>query len=657
MMRPTCLGLAFLIAPLAVGSTARAAAPRQDVFDLSIEELVEIVYTSSRRPQQASQAAAKVYVISEQTIRSSGAQSLDQILRRVPGLQVRTWLWGFTNTSIRGLLGGSPINERLLWLVDGVPINDVRDGGIWTDLTVFPLQLVSRIEVMPGPQSSMYGSNAFQGVINIITKEPGAVRSGGEYSLSFGRDNTTLNSAAVPSYSGPFESLLSVNYSATDEHRLVSDHSGKQVWWVRGRSDLGQTRFNYGGRSAHLKYPSIFSSPYQRYAEHRDEIYFNVRHEQALGERAQLHLQPSLHHWHDQFWNFGDVPGLQYAQDSFRLSALVQFHARLRASDRLTLGAVLHREQYQGDDFQPGRQDLRVTKKELYGEYEAALGDRVRVLLGANVNDSGRFANDENVAFLHPRLSLLLRLTDTLGLRGVYATGYRPPSWWHLFINTVDAEGNPELRAEELRGGELGLDYELPAGRASAYFFLQRVSDGILEVYDPTLADPEYLQYGIFGKFRPIQAAGEFKISGLDLQAESEVLGDRCLLGGAYSYLRSRQPDGRQTPYDAEHKLQFSTLFRPTERLSMSYGVHFVGETVDAELEYAPIDPEDPDAGLIGRRPVDSYLIHELSLGYSFAGGLGLRLSVWDLGQESYEQYLGSEQHGNLWLATLSYAR
>ncbi len=657
MSRSAWIGLAILTALCGTARADWAQNPNQDLFDLSIEELMDVVYTSSRRAQEASQAAAKVYVISEETIRHSGAQSLDQILRRVPGLQVRTWLWGFTNTSIRGLLGGSPINERLLWLVDGVQINDVRDGGIWIDLTVFPLDLISRIEVMPGPQSSMYGGNAFQGVINIITKEARDVSAGGEYSLGAGRDNTILVSAAVPTSNGPLESLLSASYTSTDEHRLVSDHSGKDTWWMRGRSDVGATHVSYGGRTAEINYPSIFANPYELYAEHRDELYFNARHELDLGERAQLHFQPSFHHWRDRFWNFGDVPGLQYSQSSFRLSGLIQFHAQVRESDRLTLGAVVHREEYAGDDFRASKQDLRVTKKELYGEYEAGLGQRLRVLLGANIRDAGEFANDENVALVHPRVSVLLRLTKTLGLRGVYSTGYRSPSWWHLFVDTVDAEGNPGLHAEELRGLELGLDYELPAGRASAYCFSQRVKDGILEVYDPTLADPDYSQYGIFGKFRPIQATGEFNISGLDLQAESELLGDRLTAAGAYSYLRSRQPDARKTPYDAEHKFSIFTHAKPNEHITIGYGLHFVGETVDAELEYAPVDPGNPDSGLIGRRPVDAYRIHELTLSYTFAKGVGLSLSAWDLGHDSYEQYLGSEQGGNLWLATLRYGQ
>jgi len=646
-----CICLAMTTGPI------WASENESDIFAMSIEELTQVVYTSSRHAQKATQAAAKIYVITREMIENSGATSLDQTLRRVPGFQVRNWLWGFTNTSVRGLLGGSPINERMLWLIDGVPINDVRDGGIWTDLTVFPLDMIARIEVMPGPQSSMYGSGAFQGVINIITLRPSDVAEGGEFSAAYGRHNTSIGTVSVPATNGKTASLLSASYIRTDEHQIVSKHSGKQSLWVRGKTEHGPFAINYGGRVAKMAYPSIFASEYSLYSEHREELYINAAWEFDLADDLYLTIQPSFHRWHDHFFDFGDVPGLQYKQDSFRAGGLAHLHGRVRKDDRITLGVSVFEDDYDGNDFAPERQVLNVTKLECFGEYELKITERLRTIAGASVHNNPGFDTDNDASLIHPRASVLVGLTDRLSFRGVYSTAYRTPSWWHRYINTVDAQGNPDLFAETLTGFEFGLEQILPSGSISATFFSQKVTDGILEIYDPSLADPDYLQYGIFGKFNPIQPEGEFKLEGVDISTSQNIIENRFSISGSYSYLDSKKPDGKRTPYDARNKFNIFTHLRATDRILIDYGAHYVGETIDAELEFAPVDPEHPEAGTIGLRPVDAYTIHELSLTYRSILGLDAKFSFWGLGLNKYEQYLGSEQRGNLWLFTVRYSR
>lgn len=653
-MRSSVVGVAILMLGLAP-EPARAQERAADVFDLPVEQLAQVVFTSSRREQKASTAAAKVYVITEAMIQESGAFSLDQVLRGVPGFQVRTWLWGFTNTSVRGLLGGSPINERMLWLVDGVAINDVRDAGIWTDLTVFPIDMISRIEVMPGPHSSIYGDNAFQGVVNIITKSPQEVNEKGECSFAYGRDNTIISTVSMPVRTGGTESLLSVNHTTTDEHELVSKHSGKDVWWIRGKTIFGPAQVNYGGRSLIMKYPSIFASAYDKYSEYRGEMFVNMKFTADLSDAMQLYIQPGFHHWRDMFWDFGDVPGLQYRQDSYRLSNLVQLNATVRGRDHLSLGVMARRDAYRGDDFRPSKRDLSMAKLEVNGEYEAKPVDRLTVTLGASTRWGDNFATNQSA--VHPRAALLVKLTEELRLRGIYATAYRQPSWWHRFVQTVDAQGNPDMFAEELRGFEIGVDCVLPRGSLSASYFSQDVSGGIMEIYDPSLADPAYIRYGIFGKFTPIQAKGEFEISGLDCRATTEIIPHLVSVDAVYSYLDSRGPDGLPTPYDAKQKLSASTRLTPIPRFSISYGMHYVGKTVDADLEFTPVNPADPSLGTIGRRAVASYVIHEIAANYCFANRLGVKVSVWDFSNDVYEQYLGSKLQGRQWQASVTYPK
>ncbi|MBC8366314.1 TonB-dependent receptor [bacterium] len=641
--------LAAVIVPLAVGDSGLQV----DLLDMSLEELTQMVFTSSRQVQEANETAAKVHVITAEMIAASGAQSLDQVLRLIPGFQVRTWLWGFTNTSIRGMVGGSPINERLLWMVDGVPINDVRDAGIWTDVTVFPLEMIERIEVMSGPHSSVYGSSAFQGVVSIFTKQAEDLSEEGEFSFAYGRNSTRSALASIPLIGDKSSSVLAVQNYKTDEHRIVSDYSGKAVTWVRGQTRVGKLKAYYGGRSFSMKYPSIFATPYENYSETRSEIYGNLQYDLEINPNLSLLLLPSYHFWHDHFWDFGDVPGLQYHQDSYRLSNLAQLRAKFDDRTNLTLAIALHREAYEGNDFHPDHRDLSLNRAEAFGEFAIELFDWFKVDIGAS-SQFGETVSTKKTG-IHPRIAALTKITESLRLRTSYSTGYREPSWWHRYINTVDAEGNPDLFAEELKAYEISLEYDFSHGSAYLSYFNQKVEHGMLEIYDPSLADPDYLEYGIFGKFNPVQAEGEFEMQGLDFSGSTDWFDGRMNLKAGYSYLDSKQPDGRDTPYDAKHRINAFVQITPNRLWSFNYGLHVVGKTVDAELEYVPIDVEEPDLGLIGLRDVDAYMIHQLTLGIRPTENWEFKLGVWDIGNDVYQEYLGVDQQGGLWMARIGY--
>ncbi len=649
----TVIALPIMLLAVAVPIAAEEEASTMDLFDMSLEDLTQMVFTSSRQVEDASQTAAKVHVITEEMISASVAQTLDQVLRQVPGFQVRTWLWGFTNTSIRGMVGGSPINERLLWLVDGVPINDVRDAGIWTDLTVFPLYMIQRIEVMPGPHSSVYGSSAFQGVVSIFTKKPQDVSEEGEFAVSYGRNGRISTEVAIPFIGERSRSLLSAQHLRTREHQLVSDHSEKHVTWVRGQTLVSGFDFHYGGRWLGIEYPSIFATPYSNYSETRSELYANLHYEIELGDNSSLLILPSYHFWHDHFWDFGDVPGLQYEQDSYRLSNLTQLRTRFDERKNLTLALALHREVYEGSDFHPDHQDLGLNRAEAFGEFSYGLTDWLKLDLGASTQ-FGETVATENTG-VHPRVALLAKLSEKLRFRVIHSTAYREPSWWHRFINTVDAHGNPDLFAEELSGHDFGLEYQFAGGILNLSYFRHKVEHGMLEIYDPSLADPDYLEYGIFGKFNPVQSEGKFTLQGIDLSGSKTWLDGLLESTASYSYLDSKQPDERPTPYDAEHRINARFTLKPGARWTLIYGVHYVSETEDAELEFVPIDTDQPELGLIGRRTVDAYLIHQASLAIRLNRHLEFQVGVWDFGNDVYQEYLGVDQQGGLWSAKIGY--
>lgn len=144
----------------------------QDLTELSIEELMDITITSaSKRPQKLQETAAAVFVITQEDIRRSGATCIPEALRMVPGLEVARNSGNMWSISSRGRNFTSAFENRMLVLVDGRNVYTPFHGGTYWDEIDTVLEDIDRIEIIRGPGNSAWGSNAINGIINIITKD------------------------------------------------------------------------------------------------------------------------------------------------------------------------------------------------------------------------------------------------------------------------------------------------------------------------------------------------------------------------------------------------------------------------------------------------------------------------------------------------------
>jgi outer membrane cobalamin receptor len=154
-----------------VGMPGRAA-QTPDLTQKSLEDLMNIEVTSiSKREQKTSQAAGAVFVISREDIGHSGALNIPDLLRMVPGLDVAQIDAGKWAISARGFNG--QYSNKLLVLVDGRTVYSPIFAGVFWDSQNVPLDTIERIEVIRGPGAAVWGSNAMNGVINIITRSAG----------------------------------------------------------------------------------------------------------------------------------------------------------------------------------------------------------------------------------------------------------------------------------------------------------------------------------------------------------------------------------------------------------------------------------------------------------------------------------------------------
>ncbi len=162
-----------LVFNILLASTAVGAQPMRvaDIADLSIEELGNIQITSvSKRAERLSDAPAAIFVITGEDIRRSGATRLSEALRLAPNLEVARINSSSYAISARGFNQSSGIANKLLVLIDGRTVYTPLFSGVFWDTQDVMLEDVERIEVISGPGATLWGANAVNGVINVITR-------------------------------------------------------------------------------------------------------------------------------------------------------------------------------------------------------------------------------------------------------------------------------------------------------------------------------------------------------------------------------------------------------------------------------------------------------------------------------------------------------
>jgi iron complex outermembrane receptor protein len=261
---------------------AEAATPSDDALEFLAEEAK--VRSAALEPRPARSAPATAYVITAQDIRSSGATNIWDLLRVAPGVDVMSTRTGQGEVSIRGL--DKPLSNRTLVLLDGKTVlNGFFDFVTWKSIPV-TLDEIERIEVVEGPASALYGANAINGVINIVTKAPerlngGLVRyTGGEratqqasalygkeagelaYKLGFGLDTTNRfeDSDQRAARNGTFHGLARYRPTEEDELSLSGGYADFRAQTTIGTPDPGFDdgtssflRADYAGRGGRAR--------------------------------------------------------------------------------------------------------------------------------------------------------------------------------------------------------------------------------------------------------------------------------------------------------------------------------------------------------------------------------------------------------------------
>ena len=498
-----------------------------------VERLPEVVVTATRLPTPLEQVASSVTVITAEDIARNQFRTLSEALTAVPGLNVVQS--GPTGTASSVFIRGTESNHTLV-LIDGIEINDpsTPDGAF--DFAHLLLGGVERIEVLRGSQSTLYGSDAIGGVINIITKR-------GEGPLAFaasleGGSHRTFNqSASISGSQGRFDYRFNVDRFDTGGTSITPERNRPAG---AGDEDDGFQNANLSGRFGLKLADNLRLNFVGRYVNDELELDTSPEDPNAVQDTRQLFARAEA-----QFslfdGAFDNRLGVAYTDHDREnkdpadaLSASFSFarfegkklkfdwqgNLYLVENHIITLGLETEEEKADSSStFSSGfssRTSNDTRTNAAYAQLQSSFADRFFTTLGVRVDDHEEF--DTAVTWrLAP--TYIHRETGTK-LKGSYGTGFKAPGLDQLFgASFLDPfgqifQGNPDLKPERSRAFDLGFEQALLAGRAAfgATYFDIEIED--LIDFNSTFTSLENVgQADIHGveaflSFRPIPKLG-----------------------------------------------------------------------------------------------------------------------------------------------------
>ena len=596
------------LAVTAVLLATRAAAAQQT--DTTI--LRPVVISATRTPIDKQVAPASVTVIRGEELKARGITTVSEALSLVPGLSlVRSGSLGAT-TSLFARGGES---DYVKVLVDGVPLNNPGGSLDFANLTTDNLD---RIEVVRGPASVVYGSDAVAGVIQLFTRR-GAGAARGFADLRAGTFSTVEGSAGVSGGSHAVGYSLGLANRQTDGALAFNND-----YWNRTASgrlsftpSFATLDFTARRTDAAFHFPTdgagniVDSNAVRR--DHRTVVGLDAsRH---LTSRVDLRLVGAAMRLDGGSSNQPDSPGDStgfYGEDDSRIERRsVDLRTDIRASSKATvsLGAVVEREQARSNStsqFQtfPTASTTFAAHRTNEAFYAQVVGgvSKLTYTASGRADDNGGFGN-----FVTGRASLGVQMTPNVSVRAAVGNAFKAPAFEETFSSAFTI-GNPDLDPERTTSWEASAEYRI-AGRltASATYFDQRFRDLIQYVVGDESID-----------FRGTNAnLGDATARGVELEARAPVVG-RFDLGANATFLRTRVTDAGNGAFgtfvNGERLLrrpaQAGTVnadFRVARNSKIGAAVRYVGKR------------DDRDFNADARIELPSYTLVDLSAELSLA--------------------------------------
>lgn len=550
----------------------------------TIEQLPEIVVSASRVPLQARAVGSAVTVITAEEIERKQVRVVSDLLRDVPGIAVHRSGTVGTLTAVR--IRGSEQGHTLV-IIDGVKVNDPSTSGATFNFADLLAADIERIEVLRGPQSGIYGSDAIGGVINIITKK--------------GRGPVTANLTAEGGSFGTGNVSAGIRGGGDGHHFSLSGTgfrtSGISI--AKGNEKDGYENQTYNAKLGARPIEDMEIELLGRYVKadvetdnvptdsgdttDSDHTMGRTRLKYSLFDGDWKHAFGAAMHRKRRTvvsrWGTNEYDGRKSRFD-YETNIFFETPAVAEATHAVTY--VIEREK---DAQTSGGASSNVTSQGHSAEYQIGFRDQLFLSGGLRYDDNERFKDTTTY-----RLTAAYVL-DGSGTRfhGSYGTGVKNPTLSHLFQQFGRVGPNPDVEPEESKGWDLGVEQKLAGGRLSLdmTYFNNRPTNliywndaGTPYGTSPTAGDDDFYD----------NLDGTSRIRGLELTVKARPA-ERISVSAQYTYTDAKDPDGKLLPRRVEHVASVNLGYAFLDgKASVDVGIDYNGKQLNRTANPVMLD-------------------------------------------------------------------
>lgn len=597
------------------------------------DPLDQVIVTGARAPLAATDIGSAVTVITRDDIESRQARYVTDVLRAVPGFAVsHTGVVG-SQTQVR--VRGSEANHVLV-LVDGVRANDPATGDEfrWEYLSTANIE---RIEIVRGPQSALWGSDAIGGVVHIVTRSADGGNSGDAY-VEAGSENT-LNAAAGGTFGGETWSVAAgVERLATDGFNIARtgderDDAEIATATLSGRlAPSGTLALQFGVRSvdAHTQFDAVDFIATGLPAD--SDVASDARQTYAHLGATLGHSEARIrHHLGVRYFDSDNdnlVDGLyDSSTSSDRTTWTYQADVRVRDS-RLSLAVEREETRFRqrgAVSFDDPNQDQQTAVTSAVADVQGGADDALTWLFSLRFDDHSDFDD-----ILTGRLSLAWSVSDATILRAGIGTGQKTPTFIERFgFFPQSFVGNDQLRPEHSTSYDIGLEHAFAALRLQLSLFDQDLDDEINGFYCP---NPFPAPCTAVNMDRPSSRRGA------EVGAQW-IASDRLSVAATYTYTHAEDADSATELRRPRHAGSLQAAYGFAEsRGRLALSADYGGTRQDIFFPPWPAPPEIVT--------LDNYWLVGLTAQYGISDRLRLFVRASNLLGADYEQVYGYRTPG-----------
>ena len=540
--------------------------------DTTAKTLDEVIITANKFAQKQSATGKVVTVIAKEQMEKSSGRSLTQILNEQAGITISGSLNNIGTNQTLFMRGAS--SGRTLILVDGIPVNDPTSISNDFDLNLFSLNNVERVEIARGAQSTLYGSDAIGGVVNIITIKKDVTKpfnvkttlAGGNYG-TFRGNIQVYGKADKLTYTTRYAKLNSKGFSAAydstgtknfDRDGYNGDIANSSLQYQLSNDFSLRTFIQHSSYKNDLD-ASIFTDEKDFTAKNRSLITgagFNYTKNNISVTGNYQYTENKRNFYNDSI----DVPSFSKfsTNDYFGKTQFAELYSSIRLGNNFTL---LH-----GADYRFAKMDSRFFSISSFGPFTSlfkdtslsqaslysslfyhTLSDKLNIELGGRLNVHSRYGNNQTYTF-NPSYSF----TDHFRIFGSIATGFKAPTLFQLYSSS----GKRDLKPERSKTYEIGLQQKHNKIGTRLVYFHREIKDGI---------DFDFIKFKYFNFNRQ-------NVNGIEVETNVRPVNNFTITAN-YTYLDPKEiSQSRITFKDTTYR---QLLRRPKHNLNLTTGYQF----------------------------------------------------------------------------------